>query len=41
MTGDSLSPSFYLMFTAGLSIIALMLARQWTLRRSEAAVAAS
>ena len=40
-TGESLSPSIYLMFTAGLSIIALMLARQWTLRRSEAAVAAS
>ena len=32
MTGDSLSPSFYLMFTAGLSIIALMVVRQWEVR---------
>jgi hypothetical protein len=29
VTGDSLSPSFYLMFTADLSIIALMVVRQW------------
>src|SRR5260370_25951834 len=28
VTGASLSPSFYLMFTAGLSIIALMVVRQ-------------
>jgi MFS transporter, MHS family, proline/betaine transporter len=34
MTGDSLSPSFYLMFTAGLSIIALMVVRQWESRGS-------
>ena len=32
VTGDSLSPSFYLMFTAGLSIIALMVVRQWESR---------
>jgi len=28
VTGNSLSPSFYLMFTAGLSIIALMAVRR-------------
>ena len=32
VTGDSLSPSFYLMFTAGLSIIALTVVRQWESR---------
>ena len=44
VTGDSLSPSFYLMFTAGLSIIALMVVRQWEfrgeLRRPETAAEA-
>jgi MHS family proline/betaine transporter-like MFS transporter len=34
MTGDNLSPSFYLMFTAGLSIIALTVVRQRTFRRT-------
>jgi hypothetical protein len=32
VTGSSLSPSFYLMFTAGLSIIALIVVRQWEFR---------
>ena len=44
MTGDSLSPSFYLMFTAGLSIIALTVVRQrevrGELRRPETAAEA-
>ena len=30
--GDSLSPSFYLMFTAALSIITLMVVRNWEFR---------
>ena len=45
VTGDSLSPSFYLMFTALLSIIALMVVRQWEvrgeLRRPETAAEAT
>jgi MHS family proline/betaine transporter-like MFS transporter len=32
VTGDSLSSSFYLMFTAGLSIIVLTVVRQWEFR---------
>jgi MHS family proline/betaine transporter-like MFS transporter len=44
-TGASLSPSFYLMFTAGLSIVALIMVRQseprGELRPSEAAAEAT
>jgi hypothetical protein len=32
VTGDSLSPSFYLMFTAALSIITLLVVRNWEFR---------
>jgi MHS family proline/betaine transporter-like MFS transporter len=40
MTGDALSPSYYLMFTALLSLVALY-AIQWRSRRAPQAVAAS
>jgi hypothetical protein len=39
--GDGLSPSFYLMFTAGLSIIALMVLRQRQLWRPATAAGAT
>jgi hypothetical protein len=45
VTGDSSSPSFYLMFSPGLGIIALMVVRQWEfrgeLRRPETAAEAT
>jgi hypothetical protein len=40
MTGDALSPSYYLMFTALLSLVALY-AIQWRRRRVPQAVSAS
>jgi MFS transporter, MHS family, proline/betaine transporter len=40
-TGDNLSPSFYLMFTAGLSIIALLAVRRGAVRPSPLGIAAT